>query len=331
MAGDFINMDTGLICLLNICQYWGVNVDRQQITHKYCLQNRVMTYVDIVKAAKDFGFKVRYIKKCKLKIEKMPMPCILCDTEGKYFILAKTTKDKALILNAEKRNPELIEIDELKNIWNGTAIFFKHKRLEHQEVKFGFKWFLPTILKYKKALTEVLVASLCFQILGLFTPIMMQVVIDKVLVHNSFTTLDVLTIGLAGILLFELIMGIAKNYVFTNTTNKMDVILSARLFDHLMHLPLRYFETRRVGDTVARVREQENIRRFLTGTPLTSILDVVFIAVYLVDMMMYSTKLTGIVVLSIPFFVGLSAIATPLFRQRLDENLIRVQKLNLIW
>lgn len=315
-----MDIDTGLVSLINICQYWGLNIDKQQMIHKYCLQNKKMTYINIVKAAKDLGFKVRYIEKCRTKIHKMPLPCILCSNEGKYFILAKVSNDKALILDTEKNTPQLIELKEFKELWNGTSIFLKHKKQEHKEVKFGFKWFLPTILKYKRALIEVLIASLSFQILGLFTPIMMQVVIDKVLVHNSLTTLDVLTVGLGGILVFELIMGIGKNYVFANTTNKMDVILSSRLFNHLLRLPLRYFETRRVGDTVARVRELENIRRFLTGTPLTSILDVVFIVVYLMVMLFYSTKLTSIVVISIPFFAILSAIATPLFRHRLDEK-----------
>ena len=315
-----MDKDTGLITLINICQYWGVNIDKQQIIHRYCLQDRIMTPIDIVKAAKDLNFKIRYIKKCKTKVNKLPMPCILCDKEGKFFILAKIVNEKVLILNAEENKPSLINTKELKEMWDGSILLFKHKKIEHREVKFGFKWFLPTILKYKRALIEVLIASLCFQILGLFTPIMMQVVIDKVLVHNSLTTLDVLTVGLGLILVFELVMGIAKNYVFANTTNKMDVILSSRLFNHLLRLPLRYFETRRVGDTVARVREQENIRRFLTGTPLTSILDVVFIVVYLMVMLFYSTKLTYIVVLSIPFFAILSAIATPLFRHRLDEK-----------
>lgn len=315
-----MNTDTGLITLINICQYWGVNIDKQQIIHKYCLQDRIMTPIDIVKAAKELNFKVRYIEKCKTKINKLPMPCILRSKDGKFFILAKVVNENVLILNAEENKPSLINTKELKEMWDGSALLLKHKKLEHREVEFGFRWFLPTILKYKRALIEVLVASLCFQILGLFTPIMMQVVIDKVLVHNSLTTLDVLTIGLGLILIFELVLGIAKNYVFANTTNKMDVILSSRLFNHLLRLPLRYFETRRVGDTVARVREQENIRRFLTGTPLTSILDVVFIVVYLMVMLFYSTKLTFIVVLSIPFFAVLSAIATPLFRHRLDEK-----------
>ncbi len=179
---------------------------------------------------------------------------------------------------------------------------------------------IPTILKYKKPLVEVLISALTFQLLGLFSPIMTQVVIDKVLVHRSTTTLDVLAVGLLLIIIFELVMGVAKTYVFTNTTSKSDVILASRLYRHLQELPLRYFETRRVGDTIARVKELENIRRFLTGTPLTSVLDVMFIFVYLIVMLFYSVKLTIIVLASMPVFAILSAVATRIFRERLEKK-----------
>lgn len=216
--------------------------------------------------------------------------------------------------------PELITLDKFIEIWNGTAIFLKHRKQTYNDLKFGIKWFIPTIIKYKSDLIQVLVAIFIFQILGIFSPIMTQVVIDKVLVHNSLSTLNVLAIGLLIISIFEFILGIAKTYVFTNTTNKIDVILGARLFEHLIKLPLAYFEARRVGDTIARVKELENIRRFLTGTPLTSILDVLFIFVYLVVMMFYSPSLTGIVLASMPIFIILSAVATPMFKKSLDEK-----------
>lgn len=153
-----------------------------------------------------------------------------------------------------------------------------------EQPKFGFNWFIPRILNYKKLLIEVLVAAFTIQIVGVFPPIMTQAVVDKVLVYNSLSTLNILVIGLLIITIFELIMGIAKNYVFSITTSKIDILLSAKLFNHLLRLPPRYFETKRIGDTVARVRELENIRRFLTGTPLTSVLDSFFIIIYIAVM-----------------------------------------------
>ncbi len=145
-------------------------------------------------------------------------------------------------------------------------------------------------------------------------------VIDKVLSHNSMSTLYVLTIGIAIVYIFELILTLAKNYLFTHTTNRVDVMLSSRLFNHLFALPLKYFESRRTGETVARVRELDSIRQFLTGTPLSSMIDLVFIVVYIVVLFMYSTKLTLIVLCSVPIYAVLSLIVTPLFKKRLDEK-----------
>ena len=129
-----------------------------------------------------------------------------------------------------------------------------------------------------------------------------------------------LTIGIAIVYVYEFILGLAKNYIFTHTTNRIDVMLSYRLFRHLFALPLKYFESRRVGETVARVRELDSIRSFLTGTPLSSMIDLIFIVVYIVVLFCYSKMLTVIVICSIPVYAILSAIVTPLFKKRLDEK-----------
>lgn len=185
---------------------------------------------------------------------------------------------------------------------------------------FGFKWFIPTILKYKKEFIEVLVAVFVIQILGILTPLVTQVIVDKVLVHRTLSTLYVLVIGLFLGYVFEMIIGLAKSYVFTHTTNRIDVMLSDKLFKHLFALPLRYFESRRTGETVARVRELDSIRSFLTGTPLSSLIDLFFIIIYIIILFFYSVPLTFVVIASMPVFAILSIIVTPLFKQRLDEK-----------
>lgn len=132
--------------------------------------------------------------------------------------------------------------------------------------------------------------------------------------------MDVLAVGLILITVFETALSIARNYVFAHTTSKIDVILSCRLFKHLFSLPLRYFETRRVGDTIARVRELENIRRFLTGVPLNTLLDALFIIVYIIIMYFYSVRLTNITLLSLPILAAITAIITPILKARLDDK-----------
>src|SRR6202022_1527575 len=136
-------------------------------------------------------------------------------------------------------------------------------------------------------------------------------------------TLDLLIIAFSAIALFEGILGTLRTYLFAHTTNRIDVELGARLFRHLMALPIAYFQARRVGDSVARVRELENIRNFLTGSALTLVIDLFFTFVFLAVMFFYSPLLTWIVLGAFPFYIAISAGATPLFRRRLDEKFAR--------
>jgi ATP-binding cassette subfamily B protein len=161
------------------------------------------------------------------------------------------------------------------------------------------------------------------QLLGLATPIITQVIIDKVMVQESLPTLDVMGIALLLVAFFEALLGILRLFIFTHTARRLDLSLSAQVFRHLMRLPLAYFEARRVGDTVARVQELENIRQFLTGTALTVILDSIFTVVYLVLMFYYNAQLTWVALAVIPLFAILTLLATPILRNWLNETFNR--------
>ena len=213
---------------------------------------------------------------------------------------------------------------EFEAVWNGQLVLMtKRAGLIDLARRFDITWFLSAIHKYRKHLSEVLVASFFLQLFALVSPLVFQVVIDKVLVHRSMSTLDVLAFALIGIAVFETILGILRTYLFSHTTNRIDVELGARLFRHLLALPLAYFQARRVGNSVARVRELENIRNFLTSSALTLVIDLFFAIVFLLVMFLYSPLLTWIVIASFPFYIGISAGATPLFRRRLDEKFAR--------
>src|SRR5699024_10316489 len=186
--------------------------------------------------------------------------------------------------------------------------------------RFDFSWFIPAMVKYRKLLLEVLVVSFFLQLFALITPLFFQVVMDKVLVHHALTTLEVITLALVGITLFNAVLSGLRTFVFAHTTSRIDVELGAKLFRHVLALPLAYFESRRVGDTIARVRELENIRNFLTGQTLTSVLDLLFTVVFLAVMFLYSGWLTLIVVISLPLYALLSAAVTPGLRARLNEK-----------
>src|SRR5712671_5924204 len=213
---------------------------------------------------------------------------------------------------------------ELEAVWDGRLVLMTRRAaLTDLARRFDISWFLGAIHKYRRLLGEVLVASFFLQIFALVSPLFFQVVIDKVLVHRTLSTLDVLIIGLVAIAIFETILGILRTYLFAHTTNRIDVELGARLFRHLLALPIAYFQARRVGDSVARVRELENIRNFLTGSALTLAIDLFFTFVFLAVMFIYSGLLTWIVIGSFPFYIAVSWIATPLFQHRLDEKFRR--------
>jgi len=213
---------------------------------------------------------------------------------------------------------------EFEAIWDGRIILMARRAsLSDLSRQFDITWFLGAVHKYRHLLTEVLVASFFLQLFSLVSPLFFQVVIDKVLVHRSMGTLEVLVIGLVTVSIFEAIIGALRTYVFAHTTNRIDVELGARLFRHLMALPIAYFQARRVGDSVARVRELENIRNFLTSSALTLVIDLFFTFIFLAVMFFYSPLLTFIVLGSFPFYIAISAGATPLFRARLDEKFRR--------
>jgi subfamily B ATP-binding cassette protein HlyB/CyaB len=239
-------------------------------------------------------------------------------------LLAKAAASRVLVLDPASQRPVIQPAAEFAAGWTGQLILSTRRAsLGELSRRFDLSWFLGAIHKYRWVLGEVLAASLFLQIFALLSPLFFQVVIDKVLVHRGLATLDVLVIGLVAIALFEAALGCLRTYIFAHTTNRIDVELGARLFRHLLALPLPYFQARRVGDSVARVRELENIRNFLTSSALTLVIDLLFTSVFLAVMAAYSLPLTLIVLASLPLYAGLSLGVTPLFRRRLDEKFRR--------
>lgn len=313
--------DPGLFCFINIAHFHGIPADPEQIVHALAIDPREgMSEGNMLRAAKSLKLKARAATVKYSKLARLPLPAVVGLKKEKYAILAQIVESKMLMLMPDGTPPKVISAEEFQKNWTGRVLLFVPRFWQETDRKFNLKWFIPTILKYKKPLLQVLLAALIVQIIGIFTPILMQVVIDKALSHHSVSTLDVIVGGLVIIAIFETLLGIARNYIFTHTTSRIDVILSSRLFRHLFALPLRYFETRRVGDTTARVLELEKIRSFLTGTPMTTVIDISFMFVYIAVMWFYSPNLTWLVLASLPVFALLSAIITPMLRSRLDEK-----------
>ncbi len=308
-------------CLTMVAQHLEISVKLEWVQR----QVRSQRPKNLVEAAEKLGLVLRRLQVDWNDLPQLSFPALLLwgNSEQANWVVAYARKGNNLIV-ANPQNPdftcETVSREEFESCWNG---YLWQVEIVQKQEKFNLSWFLPAVWQYKGLLTEVLLASFTLQLLGLTTPLITQVIIDKVMVQESLATLDVMAIALLLVAVFESLLGILRLFIFTHTARRLDLSLSAQLFRHLMRLPLSYFESRRVGDTVARVQELEQIRQFLTGTALTVVLDSIFAVVYLVLMFYYSNTLTFVALAVLPLFAILTLTATPILRRWLNETFNR--------
>jgi ATP-binding cassette, subfamily B, bacterial HlyB/CyaB len=316
---------SGFVCLTLILKFLEIAAEPAQLHHQLGSNKGDATPGDLVRLAKQLGAKSRLLSiEPSADLSKHPLPAIGRWNDGGYFLIGKFGDSQVLIQDPQKAQPENLSLEEFSSRWSGDLVLVTTRaRLAGDQRAFDISWFIPALVKYRNLLGEVIAASFFLQLFGLITPLFFQVVIDKVLVHKGLTTLDVMLFGLAVVSIFEVLIGALRTYVFSHTTNRVDVELGARLFDHLLRLPLAYFQARPVGHSVARVRELENIRDFLTSSSVTLIIDLFFTFVFFAVMYLYSPFLTLIVALSLPVYVLISWAITPSLRARLDEKFKR--------
>ncbi|WP_275974820.1 type I secretion system permease/ATPase [Bradyrhizobium sp. 180] len=317
-----VKQDTGLQCLALLLRFHRISIDPAQIAHQ--ISGAPVGVLEMLRCAKQLKLKARVIRESWTGLAHLSLPGIVERRDGTFVIVGKVGTDDVLVHDPAANRPQIVKRAEFEEAWTGRIVLMTRRvSLSDLARRFDITWFLQAMHKYRRLLGEVLVASLFLQLFGLVTPLFFQVVTDKVLAHRGYTTLDVLVFGLIAVSIFETVLGGLRTYVFSHTTNRIDVELGARLFRHLIALPIAYFEARRAGDSVARVRELENIRNFLTSSALTLVIDLGFTFVFLAVMFYYSPFLTWIVVGSFPFYVAISAGVTPVFRERLDRKFDR--------
>lgn len=316
--------DTGLACLVLVARFHGLAAEPEQLAHDFKAGGQPFGIVEMLLAARKLGLQARRVRVKPSRLSQTPLPAIAPGSDGHYFVIARADESRVLIHDPATGRPEILSVDALAERWTGELVLFASRAsLAGELAKFDFTWFIPAVVKYRKLLAEVLLVSFVLQLFALVTPLFFQVVMDKVLVHHGFTTLNVIAAGLLIVIVFEVVLTGLRSYVFAHTTSRIDAELGAKLFRHLLGLPLAYFQARRVGDSVARVRELENIRGFLTGNAVTLVLDLFFSIVFIAVMLYYSRWLTLIVVVSLPCYMALSFSITPLLRGRLHEKFNR--------
>lgn len=307
---------------LQICANFAhFSLDLGAIKNKFALGENEPSMEELVRIARDNDFKAKIKPLDPQMLVKYTPPFIALKQEsGTYFTILKFDfeNQKAVIYDGGADVKE-ISFDELTKISAPKLVILAHKTF-NKGVKFGFGWFYKRMLSYKRIVGEVMLASFIMQLFGLVTPLFTQVVLDKVLVHHSISTLNVIAFAFFAVIIFEMLLSLARNYIFAHTTTKIDAKLGSELFTHLLALPMPYFENRKVGNIVARVRELDSIREFIANKSVTVILDLLFSIVFVVMMLLYSVKLTLIALAFVSLIAMIYFFITPVLRKRLEDK-----------
>ena len=315
--------DTGLLVLAAIAKFYEIPVDLQQLERAYILEKGQVKKNVLVRAAQDLGLKASLRNFADPSIlEHMPLPVMLQKQDNKWLMLLAVEDNSAKILEPD-RSADIfaVKINELKRKINGTAVLVTRRyELPLKKQSFGIRWFLPVLYKYGRLLRNVFLLSFLLQGIGLAAPLFMQVIIDRVLVHHSVDTLDVLLAGMLLTQLFQYWLKGLRSYLFTNVTSKVDAVLGSRLYRRLVRLPKKYFDNWAVGDITARMGELENLRDFLTGSSLTIVLDILFAVIYLLVLFYYNVILS---IMAVVFLLVLSLLnlgIAPLYQHLLNKR-----------
>lgn len=314
--------ETGLVALSTILGMHRIAVDPEQLRHRLG-HPRPLAVEDVLRLAKhQDGVRARAIGADFDRLRKLPLPAMAEGPAG-WFLIGRAAEQEALI-QRPGHSVEKCSREEVDRIWSGRLVLIATREGTPGGAEpFGTTWFIPQIVRYRKLISEVLLITLALNVLGLAAPLFFQNVIDKVLVHNTMATLEVLVFGLAAVSLWETMFGWLRTRLYSETSQKIDVELGMRLFRHLLGLPLSYFENRRVGDTVTRVRQIESIREFLLNASLSVLVDPVFTVVFLAAMWLYAPVLFAIMLITLPAYVAVSLLVTGPIRRRLEEKFER--------
>ena len=265
--------------------------------------------------AASLGLHVMGAKVPAVSGTRLQVPSMLPWKDG--FALVVASNEQGLKLASPKHGMVVLAPDELEESFpDGIELLLMERSNATPDQKFGPGWFWPALKRYRSVLIQVLAASFVVQLFTLANPLLIQVIIDKVISQRSLDTLQVLGFALVVVTILEVILNSLKTFLFAETTNRIDQRLGSEVIDHLLRLPLGYFDRRPVGELGTRVAELEKIRNFLTGTALTTILDAAFSVIYIMVMIVYSWLLTLIALSVLPIQIGLTVLGAPLFRRQ---------------
>ncbi|MEH2226704.1 peptidase domain-containing ABC transporter [Nostoc sp.] len=315
-------LDATLACFQMLSQYFNISWRRdtlQRVLTKQHEQKGVISLQFCAAAAELMGLTTQMVKVPATAVGRLQLP-VMISWQDSFAIIYKNS-DRELLIAVPEMGLLRYKLRDFAENWGAEGeVLLLQTTKNTPKARFSLSWFVPSLRRYRKVLIEVLIASIVIQLFGLVNPLATQVIIDKVLVGNSPDTLEVFGIFLLVVAVIEAILTSIRTHLFTDTTNRIDLALGSEVINHLLRLPLSYFERRPVGELATRIHELENIRSFLTGTALTVVMDAVFSVVYIVVMAIYSPVLTLVALATVPLFGLLNLMVSPVMRRQLQEK-----------
>ena len=313
-----------LACFQMLCDYFEIKY-RQEVVQRVVVNQQKTGAINLnfCAAVSDLiGLQVQQIKIPVAKIPSIPTPALIAYEDSLAVVYEISAK--GVVLGIPAQGIKRRHLDTFANIWGESGeVLLLQPKADTPKQKFGLSWFFPAIIRYRRVLLEVLLASFFVQLFGLVNPLMTQAIIDQVIGGNSLNTLHVFGVLMIMMAVFEALLGSLRTYLFSDTTNRIDMGLASQVIDRLVRLPMSYFGKRTTGELATRVQELQNIRSFLTGTALTVLLDVVFSVIYIGVMLFYSPMLTFTALSVVPLLIILTAIFSPILRKLLRHKAIR--------
>ena len=315
-------METGLASIEVVSKIHAVSIDIEAVKRRYFVEGELKPE-EILRILKDHRMRSR-LKKLKSldDLSKYPAPSIIISQDRAYHVYIGKKDGKIFIFDCLEKKMSTVTEEAFQSLWSGEAIAV-YPRFTNTEFYLNIRWLFKEFYKHRPVFSAVILSSFFIQLFGLVTPLFIQVIIDKVLAHHALTTLEVVAGAFMIVLLFDMVLNLMRNYLLYHTANKIDGSLGAKVYRHLLSLPFRYFEVRKVGNIIARVRELENLRQFMTNISLTVFLDTLFSVLFVVIMAIYSVYLTLIVFMFVAAIALISFFATPMIKARLDEKFQR--------
>ncbi len=313
-------------CFLMFGKYMNVPVKKdliQSIIGNQYTRNGQISLQDCGGVGVVLGLKAQVVSFGPDALPRLKLPALIAWNKS-FAVLYRASSRSVMVAVPSSSGIKELSVKEFWEKWDhpGEALVLD-SREDTPEKKFGFDWFAPSIKKYRAVLGEVMIASFFTQIMTLVNPLLFMVIIDQVIVKNSYSTLHVLGTFMLAIAILQAVLNSLRTYLFVDTTNRIDVALGAEVIDHLLRLPLRFFEKRPVGELSSRIGELEHIRQFLTGTALGVVLDAVFSFVYVIVLFAFSWKLAVMALSIVPVIGLITFLLSPVIRKQLREKAVR--------